>query len=439
MKNVSSRRAALRAIHDVSERGMTPKHALDPAAAHLDERDRAFAAELVYGVVRYRDSLDWLLKGFLRRPGGLGPNTLDNLRMAVYQIEFMRVPEWAAVNEAVLIEKRDGKPAVVNAVLRNYLRNKPQLPPADLDNAETIAIRTSHPLWLVDRWMKRFGNAEASALCEANNMQAATVLRFASVERRNEALGTLNASGIDAAPARLVPCGLVLPDGAKFDELAAILPFPYFVQDEAAQLVGLLLNPSHGQRALDLCAAPGGKTTHLAELMRDAGEVVAVDRDEARAGLICENTKRLGLTSVDVRIADATVFSDEKGFDHVLVDAPCSALGTIRRNPDVKYRHTPSDLRRLQRAQLRILKNAGRLARSGGTLVYAVCSTEPEEGEEVIRGFLQHHRNFSIIEGEFAAFAGLRVCDALGFVGYRTFPHRDGMDGFFCSRLKRES
>lgn len=432
------RRRAIDALESLFADAWKPKQALDSIDRNLEERDRAFLMELVYGVVRHRDCLDWMLSGFLSRPGGLASTTINNLRTAVYQIEFMRVPEWAAVDEAVSIEKAmRGRHGLVNAVLRNFLRNRPALPDPRIDaSGKALAVVTSHPLWLVQRWIRRFGLDEAIGLCTANNTIPQTAIRIGDRARRDEALRMLAEKNIVAHASSIVPAGIAVAGTVRFRDLADALAMPYVVQDEAAQLVGYLVNPSPGQRVLDACAAPGGKATHLAELMGDSGEVIAMDLDDARLQMLRETLVRLGLKSVTARVANALTCRDDRQFDHVLVDAPCSALGTIRRNPDIRYRITAADLDRLQVTQQRMLANLARLVRPGGTLVYAVCSTEPEEGEMVIRRFLQEQPDFSIIEGDFPFFEPFACRDEGGFVGYRTFPHRHGMDGFFAVRMK---
>jgi 16S rRNA (cytosine967-C5)-methyltransferase len=353
----------------------------------------------------------------------------------------MRVPEWAAVDEAVTIEKEmGGKHGLVNAVLRNFLRTKPTAPdPRGDASGRALAIVTSHPLWLVQRWIARFGLDAAIDLCTANNAIPQTALRIGDAGRCEEAAQQLVAKNIPAHVSSVVPSGIELEGTVRFRDLAEALSLPYVVQDEAAQLVGYLVNPAAGQRVLDACAAPGGKATHCAELMGDEGEVVAIDLDDSRLDLLRETCSRLGLKSIAAQVANALTFKDERMYDHVLVDAPCSALGTIRRNPDIKYRVTRPDLERLQITQQRMLANLAKLVRPGGTLVYAVCSTEPEEGEVVIRRFLQEHPDFSMIEGDFPFFAPFACREADVFAGYRTFPHRHGMDGFFAARMKRSS
>lgn len=440
MKQLATpRRRAIDALEALFADGKKPKQALETLDSRMEERDRAFLMELVYGVLRYRDYLDWMLSGFLSRPDGLASTTINNLRAAVYQIEFMRVPEWAAVDEAVTIEKEmRGRHGLVNAVLRNFLRTKPTAPDPRSDaSGKALSIVTSHPFWLVQRWIARFGLDATIDLCTANNAIPQTTLRIGDRSQRDEAVQMLAAKNIAAYASSSIPSAVELGGTVRFRDLEDALSLPYVVQDEAAQLVGYLVNPAAGQRVLDACAAPGGKATHLAELMGDTGEVVAIDLDDARLDLLRETLSRLAIKSVVPKTANALTYQDGQLFDHVLVDAPCSALGTIRRNPDIKYRLTMPDLARLQMTQQRMLANCAQLVKPGGSLVYAVCSTEPEEGETVVRRFLQEHPDFSIIEGDFSFLEPFACQDAEGFAGYRTFPHRHGMDGFFAARLRR--
>jgi 16S rRNA (cytosine967-C5)-methyltransferase len=390
---------------------------------------------------------------------------VNNLRLAMYQLRFLRVPEWAAVNEAVEIEKRkNGKVAVVNAVLRNYLRRREEMDgPEKTDTVEHISIATSHPAWLIKRWIERLGSKEALRLARKNNDIPLLTLRIDG--DREQSLKLLAEKGIDAEQTNYSPVGVIIKgrrrererkvSPEKYGEAATDEPevmeyrrcapqhiplevSSYIIQDEAAQLITYLLDPAVGERVLDACAAPGGKTTHIARLMQDRGEVVAVDIDAVRTKKVEENVARLGLKSVSV-IQEDIKRADVKGiFDKVLIDAPCSSIGVIRKNPDVKYRHEEKDLKRFQSLQLDLLDRTARYLRPGGSMVYSVCSTEPEEGEEVIRLFLQSHPDFSIIEGTYTFLGHFAYCDEEGNLFYRTWPHRDNMDGFFAARLERK-
>ncbi|MDA8215319.1 MAG: 16S rRNA (cytosine(967)-C(5))-methyltransferase RsmB [Nitrospiraceae bacterium] len=433
----STRQIAVTALNKIFNKGIKPKEALDELSGDLDKRDRAFLMEIVYGVLRYRDYLDWMLKDFLKKPSGLSPNTLNNLRAAVYQLKYMRVPEWAVVDEAVNLERFDqGKRALVNAVLRNFLRHKDGIKELSKDNAvDYIPITTSHPRWLVKRWIKTFGYDEALKLAEANNRIPPVVLRAESAEKREEMLKEFAERGIEAYPTEFSPVGIVLKEFpvALNSEL---LTHNLFVQDEAAQLVTYLLNPLPHERVLDACAAPGGKTTHIAQMMEDSGEIIAVESEDKRIKQLKENVSRLGLRSIKVIHGDVKSL-DVARFDRILLDAPCSSIGVIRRNPDIKYRHTKKDLTGYKENQLDMLRAVSWFLKTGGIMVYSVCSTEPEEGEEVIKEFLHGNPDFSIIKGDYDFLEPFEVLDKDGYLFYRTFPHRHNMDGFFAARLKR--
>jgi 16S rRNA (cytosine967-C5)-methyltransferase len=435
----NTRALALMALLEIWQRGGKPKTVLEDIMAPLDKRDRAFLMELVYGVVRYRDTLDWILKKFLKKPSGLSPWTRNNLRTGTYQILFMRVPKWAAVNEAVEIEKWRGKPAVVNAVLQRLSRDTDGIH-ADLlrvkkkDDATHIAISTSHPEWLIRRWITRFGGERARQLAEANNRVPPMTLRVNTLRvGRDEIVKRIRKIGIQGKQTRSSPDGFILEGFHHFRELSSFRGLAV-VQDEASQLITYLLDPRAGERILDACAAPGGKTTHIAQRMDDRGEIVAVDADEMRIKLLRESLSALGITSVKVIMADITELGHEGFFDRVLLDAPCSSLGVIRRNPDVKYRHCEEDLMRFRMKQIRLLTSVSGLVKSGGILLYSVCSPEPEEGEEVIEEFLKVSPDFYIIE---TTVPFLKEFMNKGF--FRTYPHRDAMDGFFGVRLCRRA
>ncbi|MBI5639228.1 MAG: 16S rRNA (cytosine(967)-C(5))-methyltransferase RsmB [Nitrospirae bacterium] len=430
----NTRLAAVQTLSEIFDQGARPKESLKTQAESFDRRDRAFLMEIVYGVVRYRDALDWILAHFLKNPARLGSFTLNNLRIAAYQIYFMRVPDWAVVNESVELEKLVSSPvappknSLVNAVLRNILRQKEKfvLPAKFDDPVSAVSVNTSHPKWMVKRWIKRFGEQEASLLAEANNRIAAMTIRTNTLRTtREELLGILSERGADAEPTRFSPDGIILRDISTYEELTFIRGL-FVVQDEASQLISYLLDPQPGQRILDACAAPGGKTTHIAQIMKDRGEIVAVEKDSSRVMRIRENIETLGLKSVTIIDSDIAKLDDADAFDRILVDAPCSATGVIRRNPDVKYRYQAKDLLAFKNRQVSILRAASRFLKEDGLLVYSVCSIEPEEGEDVAREFLKTEAKFRIIDK-----GPLFLKDFVSNGFFRTYPHRHTMDGFF--------
>ncbi len=435
----TTRELALESLHEIWQGGRKPKDVLEEFSGDLDRRDRAFLMELVYGVVRFRDTLDWALKEFLKKPSALGQDTMNNLRLAAYQILFTRVPPWAAVNEAVEMEKKLGRPRVVNAVLRNLLR-VPETERLGLGRIRKqgtvprIALRTSHPPWLVKRWVQRFGEEEASALAEANNRIPPLTLRTNTLKIARDALiRRLADMDVRGEPTPHSPDGIKLGEPHPDERLGSVKD-SFMIQDEASQIISFLVDPRPGERVLDACAAPGGKATHMAQLMQDTGEIIAVESRRERMGRLMENIRRLGISSVSVVHADILGYSAEQPFDRVLLDAPCSALGVIRRNPDVKYRHSLRDLMRFRANQLDILRHVSGFLKPGGIMVYSVCSTEPEEGEDVIKEFLKESGDFYIIESSLPFLWGLMKD---GFL--RTYPHAHDMDGFFGVRLCRKT
>ncbi len=440
------RELAVKALSRIG-RDAHPKNELESLGRELDARDRAFLVELVYGSLRHRIKLQWMLGRFLDRPGDLPDETINNLLVGMYQLMHLRVPDRAAVNEAVEMED-GGLKGLVNAVLRNAIRQKDTIL-AEIANMErglaagrlsgqeqfmSASITTSHPQWLAQRWITRFGLDEALELMRANNEIPPLALRVNTLRAsRDEVLERLASMGIDAYPTTRSPYGIILGSTLPFAELEPLSGL-VMAQDEAAQLVCAMLGLSAGQRVLDACAAPGGKAAHMAELTGDKGEVVAVEMDSKRTGLLRENMRRMGYKSVRVVNADITAMGEaehEESFDAVLVDSPCSSLGVLRRNPDIKGRRQAGDLKSYADRQLGILLASARFVRPGGRLLYCTCSTEPEESEQVVEKFLRSRSDFYIIDDAPVPGGGLS-----GGV-FRSWPHRDGMDGFFAIRMDR--
>lgn len=430
---------ALTTLLEVTSGKKRPKEAIEERSAPLDRRDRAFLMELLYGVLRYTITLDWILSRFLKRPEGLDRFTLTNLRLAAYQIVFLRTPDWAVVSEAMRLEKekhrKGGRPSVVNAVLRSLLRRRDEflLPLSLPDPVSSISVNASLPAWLVRRWVERFGPDRARDLAAAYNGIPPLTLRVNTLRSsREEVLQMLDENSIGAEPAAIAPEGIRLTGTHVYSDLS-FLQGLVIAQDEASQLVSHLLGPVQGERVLDACAAPGGKTTHIAQLMGDHGEIIAVEKDPERITLLKENVGELGIRSVRVMNADVLDLPDSEVFDRILLDAPCSSLGVMRRNPDVKYRHRARDLTGFGERQFGLLRSVSRLLRPGGVLVYSVCTTEPEECDNVIRRFLQASGEFRIID---AVPGPLGSLVTEGFL--KTDPLSQGMDGFFGVGLCRE-
>jgi 16S rRNA (cytosine967-C5)-methyltransferase len=382
-------------------------------------------------VIQRRVTLDHVIEALADRPvERLEPTVLAALRLGVFQLAYLdRVPAHAAVGESVELAKGDsrGGAGLVNAVLRRAARDAPALVDALPDGTPAeAALRHSHPLWIAELWFDALGPAEARSLMAANNEPAEAAIRVNTL--RTDALEL----PVPAHSADL-PEALVLD--APFDAFGSPLweQGHFMPQSRAAMAVAHVLDPQPGEGVLDLCAAPGGKTTHLAALMGDEGRVVAVERHPGRADALRRTVARMGASCVEVVTADAAV-PREDTFDRVLVDPPCSDLGTLASRPDVRWRKDPETPTALAATQQAILDAGAAALRPGGVLVYSTCTISPRENEELIAGFLERRSDFAVDEMP----SDLPVWDHPSVPGFlQTLPHRDGTDGFFIARLRR--
>ncbi len=411
-----SRQIAFRVVRRVFEEGAYADRALHGEARGLQRRDRAFAQQLAFGTVQRRASLDFLVEALARPVRTLDAPVLAALRLGLYQLVFLDgVPEHAAINESVELAKghaAKGGHKLVNAVLRRAATERPPLP-AD-DTPEGAAIAHSVPLWIVEAWWARFGADATRALLEASNTPAELALRANPLRgaTRDDVLAALDVPA-HPAPDPELPEALVVEGPLELHAHPMWVDGRVTAQSRASMLVARALAPEPGDRVLDLCAAPGGKTTHLAALMGGDGEVVAVERHAGRAAALQRTCERLGASCVRVDVADATQHRPEgERYDRVLVDPPCSGLGTLQAHPDLRWRATPEGVRRLAAEQTRILDVAHRALRPGGRIVYATCTLSEAENADVLRKSALTVR-------------GPRV----------TLPSRDGTDGFEIATL----
>jgi 16S rRNA (cytosine967-C5)-methyltransferase len=412
----------------------------------LTERDKSFVREVVYGVLRWRGRLDWVISAYSRiKPARMERAVITILRMGAYQLLFMdRVPPAAAVDESVKLakklRKKDSAP-FINGILRGIAEKRREVtyPDLETDPYHHIATLYSHPLWLVRRWVDQWGLEATCALCEADNQIPPLTVRVNTLKGgRAEVIRQLHEGGVTATPIPFSPVGLIIENHPPLSSWELLREGWLQVQDEAAQLVSILLAPQPGGRVLDLCAAPGGKTTHLAQEMGDQGEITAVDVSRAKLTLLEENCRRLGISIVKTLAQDATASLPfpPGSFDCVLVDAPCTGLGTLRRNPDIKWRGREADITRLQEIQGAILKQAATMVKRGGLLVYSTCTLTSEENEGVVEAFLTEQEEFHL--EDVSPFMPTGCEGLVGAKGYlRTLPHRHGMDGFFAARIRK--
>ena len=413
-------------------------------AAELTERDRALLTELTYGTLRWRGKIDARLSGQLRRPLADTDEFIKNLlRVTVYQLFYLdKIPDYAAVNEAVELAKRQrgAKSAgFVNGVLRGLLRQEHRAAQADRASGSSEAEEYSHPQWLVDRWTKVFGVNEASALMRANNQKAPLVLRANRLKcSPGQLCQRLLDQNIVASASRWSPEGIVLESTGRVENLPGYDEGFFQVQGESSQLIAYLLGPEPRERILDACAAPGGKSSHIAELMNDSGRVIALDVSARGVERIRANVTRLKLRSIEAVQADATKElrdSLSPPYDRVLVDAPCSGLGTLRGHPEIKWRRQASDIERLSRLQIKILRRVVDSLKPGGTLVYSTCTLTREENDSIVQTFLAEHEEFELEDA--ARYLPEPARHMVRGKFFQALPHRDDTDGFFAARLRK--
>jgi len=411
---------------------------------HLTLLDRSFLTELTYGVLRWRGRLDWFISYFSKIPlEKIEPKILNILRLGCYQILYLsKTPNPAAVNESVELAKRHrgkGGAGFVNAILRSIIRKKEEVPyPAiDQEPALHISIVQSHPLWLVQRWVEERGVEETIKICTFNNQIPVLTLRTNTLKgSRNDLIGRLSHQGLNPIPTVFSKEGILVRDPPPTSELPFFKEGLYMIQDEASQFITSILDPKPDERILDACAAPGGKATHMAQRMQNKGEIDALDLHKGKLGLIEEMCSQLGIKMVRVLKWDATKplpVPEGWVFDRILADVPCSGFGTLRRNPDLKWRRKEEDIQRLSELQYSILKNLSSYVKKGGILVYSTCTVFQEENEGVVEKFLNQHPQFQL---DRIAPILPRSCHPFIQKGYfTTFPPSGEMDGFFTARL----
>jgi 16S rRNA (cytosine967-C5)-methyltransferase len=423
---------------------------LPAALAHTrarlrDERDRALAGEIATGTLRWQGAFDHVIEQFAGRPAAkLDAEILAILRTGLFQLLHLdRVPASAVVDDAVNLARKAGKKSAagfVNALLRRASRERTRLPLPEAPPLDVLSITLSHPRWLAARWLDRHGFDAAAAWARFDNTPAPLTLRVNTLKRTADALTReLAAAGVTTAPARFARNALVVTDGNPLLTPVARTG-AFVVQDEASQLVGEYAGAAAGETVYDACASPGGKTTQMAAAMNGRGTIVAADVRGRRVDLLTRAVVQSGAANIRIVQADARAVPAARGaFDAVLLDAPCSGLGTIRRDPDVRWRRSESDLAGFASRQREMLESLATAVRSGGRLVYSTCSSEPDENEAVVHDFLAAHPEFRRqIPGAFADDAALAgLLDGEGAL--KTLPFRDGLEAFYAVTLGRST
>ena len=423
------RLAATKILFDVAAKGAYSNVALAQTlrAEKFGDLDRKFCTELVYGTVKAGASLDWKISKYLNRPlAKVDEKILAVLRVGMYQIFFLdRVPNSAAVNESVELTKKFcglGASKFVNGVLRAAVRepHKSDFPTGD--DLKSLALRNFHPLWLVKLFAEEFGLDATKKILGFDNTEPPLCLRVNFLKTtREKILDALKKFGVEAEPSTLAPEGIICRGHGALDKFQPLRDGLCQVQDESSMTAARLLNPQAGEFVIDCCAAPGGKSTHLAELMKNRGRIVAADIYETKLEHIKANAQRLGIKIIEPLLIDARTIG-EKFFnqaDKVLVDAPCSGLGVLRRKADLRWKKNPDELNDLPALQEKILSSAAQTLKRGGILVYSTCTIIRRENESVVEKFLAAHENFRPVEMK------------------TLLPQVTGTDGFFSARLER--
>ncbi|MEH2002655.1 MAG: 16S rRNA (cytosine(967)-C(5))-methyltransferase [Nostoc sp.] len=442
------RQIAFTALRDV-HKGAYADVALDRVLqkVNLPDHDRRLVTELIYGSVRRQRTLDTLIDQLAKKKSDQQPQDLRTiLHLGFYQLRYQeRIPASAAVNTTVQLAKENGFSGLtgfVNGLLRQYIRlaEKIKKDPLQLPEnpVERLGILHSFPDWIIQVWLEQLGLAETEQLCEWMNQSPTIDLRInplrTSIEEVEAALQSVNilVRRIPHLPQALRLIG----NAGSIQKLPGFKEGWWTVQDSSAQLVGHLLDPKPGEVVIDACAAPGGKTTHIAELMADKGKIWACDRTPSRLRKLQENSQRLNLQSIQIYIGDSRHLNQfQNTADRVLLDAPCSGLGTMHRHADARWRQTPESVRELSLLQKQLLTHTSIFVKPGGVLVYATCTLHPAENEEVISAFLAESPDWQIESA-----SGVELPDSVHSTPqgwFKVWPHRQDMDGFFMVRLRK--
>jgi 16S rRNA (cytosine967-C5)-methyltransferase len=407
--------------------------------------DGRLLTHLVYGVLRLRAHLDWIIAKLYRGNfENLNEQIKNILRISLFQLKFSeRIPSFAVVDEAVKIANKvhPEKSGLINAILRTFLRRGSNIsfPPLKKNSAQHIGSFYSHPLWLVEEWLAIMGKQNTLALCAANNKIAPLAIRTNTLKiSRNELVRELELQGFDVTPTNYSPHGIIINQGnIPIQKITAFSKGLFRIQDEGAQCISFLLNPSMNDSVLDACSGSGGKTTHLAALMQDQGVILAIDSNPQKNDALKKEAARMGITSIKTITYDLSAGLPEDlrdSFDHVLIDAPCSGTGTLRRNPEIKWRIKQKDMDKLNSLQKNILDNSSQAVKKGGHLIYCTCSLLSKENEHIINEFLKNNKHFSLCEPP----SSINQILIENKLFYRTYPHVHNMDGFFAAVLKRD-
>ena len=448
MNHISPRETALKILNEIETNHAYTNIALKKYLKDTDYKiaDRALVTELIYGIIKYKITLDYIIEQFSSiKINKLSKWILNILRMGIYQIVYLdRIPDSAACNESVNLAKRyghQGSVRYVNAVLRNISRNKNNIsfPDKKEQPMEYLKIKYSFPEWLIEKWVIQYGYEFTESLCAASNQVADLSVRVNTLQiTREELIRYLEQEGVQAVPGRYCSEALLLNNVGNIEELETFKKGFFQVQDESSMLVSKVLDPQPGEFVMDVCCAPGGKTTHIAQLMKNQGTVLGWDIHEHKIELVRNTANRLGFNIIRAELQDATQEVAEyfNQADKVLVDAPCTGLGILRRKPDIKWNKANEDLDSITSLQKRILHVSSQYVKKGGCLVYSTCTIQEEENIHIIREFMDSHPDF-VVENIQPYFSQKLDTDSLKQGYVQLYPNIHRTDGFFMCKLRR--
>lgn len=439
----NSRKVALQVIEEVLDKGAYSNIALGKKLneSNLNDKDKGLVTEIVYGTLKYKHSIDEILKSFLKQ--GLNKTdsrVLNILRMSIYQMRYLdKIPDFAVVNEAVNLAKKyrlTSGAKLINGVLRNYLRNKDKDYCSNLNDFDKLCFKYSFPRWMVNLIVNQYGNKKCEEILEGLNMRPGVTVRVNSLKADyEEVMDKLEEHGYEISE------GFICPEAVKIEKGKNIENNPLFkegvitVQDESAMIVAPTMDLEEKMVVLDLCSAPGGKTTHISEIMNNTGRVLAFDVHKNKLSLIEQNASRLGITNIKCAVSNAENFHPEfeNYGDRVLLDVPCSGLGIVRKKPEIKWNKNLVDIKSLVQIQRNILKNASKYVKKDGYIIYSTCTINKEENEKNISWFLNNYSGYKI-EPLFFGKSDNIIYNKEGSV---TILPNEFMDGFFICKIKR--
>ncbi|OPJ61757.1 16S rRNA (cytosine(967)-C(5))-methyltransferase RsmB [Clostridium oryzae] len=439
---MNTRKLAVEVIGEILDKGAYSNLVLKNRlhSSELKDNDRALVTEIVYGTIKYKYTIDKILSSFIKNPiSKLDKMILNILRISVYQMMYLdKVPDYAIVNEAVNLAKTKsiGASKLVNGVLRNYIRNKEKQYVKNQSIIEQLSFKYSFENWMVKLFVKQYGEENAERIMEGLNSTPVVTVRVNSIVKDSSAVfDELIDIGYNVQKSNVSANALKIVKGSSIDKNPIFKAGCITVQDESAMLAVEALDVKENMEVLDLCAAPGGKTTYTAELMNNTGSIIACDMYEHKLKLIDEAASRLGLDIINTELSDAQKINEQfvDRFDRVLADVPCSGLGIIRKKPEIKWSKQSKDLNELIKIQRNILHSAAKYVKPNGVLVYSTCTLNKNENEKNIDDFLKNNENF--------------VLDEINFNNNRNFIYGDNgmvtilpsdMDGFFIAKLRRK-